>query len=97
MAVTVLFVPEGAVVASNQSDISAVAEQPLPRAVFATRRVSLAALSALSIAPCSQHSDECFLLIYLCTCPRNWPEEPGNAAETQTNLFLLICIRYSRN
>lgn len=49
--VIVLFVPGGAVVANNQGSIFAVAEQPLPKCVFASawRRVSLAALSALSI------------------------------------------------
>lgn len=43
--------PGGAVVANNGDSIFAVDEQPLPKCVFASawRRVSLAALSALSI------------------------------------------------
>lgn len=63
MAVIVLFVPGGD---SNRSDVSAVAEQPLPRAMFATRRVSLAALSALSIAPCSSQHLRSVFFSFIC-------------------------------
>lgn len=46
--------PGGAVISNNHGSISAVAEQPLPKVCIcmgAWRRISLAALSALSASP----------------------------------------------
>lgn len=45
------------------------------------RGISLAALSALSASALKPNGDECFLLIYLCTCLSDWPEGMGDTVD----------------